>query len=179
MLQQLKHFNERLSQHPNYRQIKFLVLFGLFYCIFHGLYYLVPDDFLREQVYYHLIIAFCADAINWISANERVIGADNMLRSSKAALEVVRGCDGAGSLFLIVASVLAFSCSVKHKLKGLILGVALIYLLNQIRIIGLYFVVAYQKSWFLPIHTYYAPSFIVMLCVLFFAWWAFTNDNNH
>ena len=154
-----------------YYQVKFLTFFAAIYCVLHGAYLLIPDEVLKEKIYYQGIVSISAELINLFS-NEHVNAHHNILSSSKAALEVVRGCDGAGTLFLIIAATIAFSCSIKHKLVGLLSGVALVYLLNQIRIVGLYFVVAYQRSWFEPIHTYFAPSLIVLICILYFAWWS-------
>ena len=163
----------RFSQ-LSFQELKFLITFAGVYFVFYSLYFLIPDDVLRNIIYYHGIVSISADLINLFTATENVSAAQNKLMSQRAILEVVRGCDGSGSMFLIMAGVIAFSCSLKHKLIGLLTGVCLLYLLNQIRIVGLYYVVAYRSEWFLPIHTYFAPTFIVMLSVMFFAWWAYS-----
>ena len=51
-------------------------------------------------------------------------------------------------------------------------GATLVYLLNQARIIILYFVVAYRPDWFTPLHTYYIPTFLIVVVCIFFASWA-------
>lgn len=163
----------RVSQ-ISLQELKFLVLFAAVYFVFYSLYFLIPDDVLRNIIYYHGIVSISADIINLFTAAENVSAAQNKIMSQRAILEVVRGCDGSGSMFLIMAGVIAFSCSLKQKLIGLVAGVGLLYLLNQIRIVGLYYVVAYRSEWFLPIHTYFAPTLIVVISVLFFAWWAYS-----
>lgn len=155
------------------QEMRFLVIFLGTYAIFHTVYFMVPDTVLRDVVYYHGIVAVSESVIDLTAPGEHVSAVQNKLLSSKAALEVVRGCDGAGALFLILSAILAFSTTIKRKLLGLFLGLLLIYVLNQIRIVGLYFVVAYQREWFLPIHTYFAPTLIVIISCVFFAWWAF------
>jgi exosortase family protein XrtM len=95
-------------------------------------------------------------------------------------LEIVRGCDGAGVLFLIISAILVFPAGLMRKLLGLLLGIGLIYGLNLLRICILYYVIAYQPSWFQLIHTYAAPTLMVILGCFYFAWWAFgSTAQNH
>ncbi len=154
------------------RELIFLIGFAAIYSILHAAYFMVPDRILREAVYYYGIVSVSASVINVMTPAENVKAEDNKLQSPKAILEVVRGCDGSGSIFLMIAAIVAFSATLKNKLLGVLVGFSLLYIINQIRIIGLYFVVAYHREWFLPIHTYFAPTLIILISCLFFAWWA-------
>jgi exosortase family protein XrtM len=58
---------------------------------------------------------------------------------------------------------------------GLLLGIALIYLLILVRISVLYFVLAFQPDWFLLIHSYLAPTLMVIVGYIYFSWWAFSE----
>ncbi len=147
------------------------------YSLFYALYFALSDDKLR-QIYHDYVVTVSARLINWISPQEQVIAIQNSLISAKAVLEVVRGCDGAGVVFLLAAAVLVFPASIKRKTAGLIMGFTLVYLLNQVRIIGLYFISVYRNDWFLTVHTFLAPMLIIMLCSLFYIWWAFGHDAN-
>lgn len=159
-----------------HREIKFLLIFVLLFAGFQWLYFLIPWEVLRDVVYHFGIVSVSVDIINFFT-NENLSAIENKLSSSKAILVIIRGCDGSGSLFLLCSAILAFSASIKDKIIGLFIGIVLLYCINQLRIIGLYFVVAYQREYFLPIHTYYAPSLIVIICGLYFAWWAFRSAN--
>jgi exosortase family protein XrtM len=154
------------------KALLFLFLFLFFYSLFHFGYYLIPDELLRNLVYQEGITRISADLINWIAPQEQAQAAQNRIQSSSAVLEIVRGCDGAGVLFLVLSAILAFPTTMKRKLLGLVLGLAFTYSLNQARIVALYFITAHQNQWFLPTHTYLFPTLIVVLCSLFFLWWA-------
>jgi exosortase family protein XrtM len=99
------------------------------------------------------------------------------LLSTKADLEIVRGCDGAGVLFLVVSAIVVFPSKFNRKLIGLFLGIGLIYLFNLVRISALYFVIAHHPAWFMVIHTYLAPTLMVMVGCGYFAGWAFGSKN--
>lgn len=155
--------------------LQILLFFGI-YAVFHTAYFQIPDEVLRDVVYYYGIGVFCSELISLIAPLEQVVAVQNHLKSPLADLEIVRGCDGAGALFLVMAAILAFPTTIKRKLVGLVLGVALMYSLNLIRISGLYFVVAYHRDWFQVIHTYLAPTLLIIMACLFFAWWAWGSS---
>ena len=156
------------------KQFQFVLVFLGVYVLLHSLYFLIPDDVLRDNVYYYGIVIASESIINIVAPGELVSGDSNKIISSKAVLEIVRGCDGSGTMFLLVAAIVAFSSKLKLKFIGLMSGLILLYLVNQIRIVGLYFVVAYHREWFLPVHTYFAPTLIIIISVVFFSWWAST-----
>lgn len=150
-----------------------IFLFLGVYWLLHSAYFRLPDDVLRDVVYYHGLGAISAQLIHLLAPLEQVSAVQNHLLSPRADLEIVRGCDGAGTLFLMIAAISAYPASVKRKLIGLLFGVLLMYSLNLARISGLYFVIAYHHDWFQLIHTYFAPTLIIAVASLFFAWWSF------
>ena len=129
-------------------------------------YFKVPDNIFIDVIYYHGVVSVCADVINLIAPLEHVLPQQNHLLSAKADLEIVRGCDGAGVLFLLVSAILVFPAKWGRKLIGLILGIALVYSVNLLRISVLYFVIAYHADWFQLIHVYLAPIFMVIIVTL-------------
>ncbi|MES2821998.1 MAG: exosortase family protein XrtM [Pseudomonadota bacterium] len=163
---------ELLNFHQGYRLGLFLPLFIFIYGLFEFLYFKIPDVFLIDVMYHYGLVLPCAAIINFLHSGEQVMAARNILSANGVSLEVVRGCDGAGTIFLLAAAIISFSASLKDKFFGLLSGITLLVIINLIRIIGLYFVMAYYEPWFVPIHTYFAPSFIIILNCLFFAGWA-------
>lgn len=147
------------------------------YALLDYAYFKIPVDLFMNVIYHHGVVAVCADLINWVAPAEQVLAQHNHVVSSKADLEIVRGCDGAGVLFLMVSAIIVFPSTWRRKLVGLVLGIALVYGLNLLRVSGLYFVVAYHNDWFLLIHTYLAPTLMILAGCCYFAWWAFGAAN--
>mgnify|MGYP002622546455 CR=1 FL=1 len=94
------------------------------------------------------------------------------LHSKSANLQIVRGCDGSGVLFLLVAAVLAFNAHFKKKVIGLLIGIAFVYVINTIRIIFIYYIVSNHNDLFVEFHSLIAPSIIVILTSFVFILWA-------
>jgi len=153
------------------RPFRFLVKFAGIYVLLEVLYFTVPDDFLRDVVYHRGVVAVSADIIHLATPQEPVVANANKLQSGTIALEIIRGCDGAGMGFLLISAILTFPALLSRKLAGSLAAIALAFVLNQVRIVGLYYVAAYKKSWFLPVHTYFAPTLMIAASCIFFAWW--------
>jgi exosortase family protein XrtM len=105
-----------------------------------------------------------------------VIAAKNVLESASASLSVVRGCDGSGVIFLLIAAIIAYRANVRRTLLGVIGAVALVYVVNQMRIITLFFIDVHWPSWFTPMHVYAIPTLMILLGTLYFAFWAAFQD---
>ncbi|AEF99855.1 hypothetical protein Metme_1432 [Methylomonas methanica MC09] len=172
VLQTLRLFSESCRRYSQHTWLQFLLFVGC-YVLFDYAYFKIPVDLFTDVIYYHSVVAICADLVNWLAPFEQVFAKHNHLLSAKADLEIVRGCDGAGALFLVISAVLVFPSGLKRKALGLLLGIGLIYTINLLRICVLYFIIAYHPGWFQLIHTYVAPTLMVMLGCFYFAWWAF------
>lgn len=154
----------------------FVVRFIAGYVALFLLYGLVSNATLRDTVFFHGLTRPTAAVIDFIAPAEQVRAVANTIVSPRATLEIVRGCEGAGTFFLLGAAVIAFGAPWRRKLGGVLLGFAVVYAINLARIIGLYFIVAYREPWFLVTHTYVAPIAVIAAVAAFFWWWALAPD---
>ncbi|HTS52044.1 MAG TPA: exosortase family protein XrtM [Burkholderiales bacterium] len=165
-------FEEAGSRGRKFRPALFLLVFAAVYTLLHFAYFALPDRLLRDQVHYYGIVLPAAEIVNLVAPREAVYAAHGALKSSNASLRIVRGCDGAGVAFLLVAAVSASAARLKYKLLGILGAALLTYALNELRVVGLYFVVAYRDGWFSPLHNYFVPIFIILAGSVFFLCWS-------
>ncbi len=131
----------------------------------------------RGGIVEHLVIDIATvrpsvAVINLIAPQEQAQAAGHRIVAPQGGLNILNGCEGTESMFLLLAAMVAFSAPWKHKLKGFLAGLVLVYGLNQVRIIALYFVAHHDKHWFDLLHGYIAPTLIIVLTCVFFLWWA-------
>ena len=155
-----------------FRPLRFVAVFVALYAVLHALYFAIPDRVLRQVVHYYAIVAASAGLIKLAAPQEPVRALAGTVESPQASLSIVRGCDGAGVAFLLAAAVLAYPARKRRKLLGVAGALALAYLLNQLRVVGLYFVAAYRHDWFDLLPNFLVPTFIIVVCCVAFAWWA-------
>jgi len=154
------------------RTIGALLIFVSTYSLLYGAYASIPDRVLADTIYFQVVSVPGALTINWLTDVNTAHAVANRIESSAATLEIIRGCDGAGVLFLLIAAILAVRGSLRRVLWGLAGAIAFVYLLNQIRIVVLYFAAIGQGQWFLPLHSYVFPTLFVVLALMFFLVWS-------
>jgi exosortase/archaeosortase family protein len=95
-----------------------------------------------------------------------------VIRGSRHAVAVRRGCDPLDPLALFGAAVLAFPAPLFRKLMGLAIGAGLMFGANLIRIASLYLTAGAGHSWFQPMHEEWWPAVFIMLAGLGWLAWS-------
>ena len=153
------------------RWILALVVFGLVYVGLYLAYLAVSNEALVRYCYYPLIVEPGAALVRWLAPSEPVRALGNQMISGATTLEIVRGCDGAGVLFLMIAAVLAAGAPWRRVAGGLACALMFVYAVNQVRIVVLYFVLVRRPEWFVPLHTMVFPGLFIILGLVGFALW--------
>jgi len=113
--------------------------------------------------------------INILTPAEHVVVDGTQLMSQAAAFKVVSGCEGMEGILLIISAICAANVPVRAKLKGLLIGVAFIYLVNIARIVGLYYVMRHCISAFNFAHYFVGQTVVIVLGCFFFIVWITRN----
>lgn len=120
--------------------------------------------------------AWLIDAV-WPQQAVRAEG--HRLVSPQARLNVVNGCEGLETLFLLVAALLAYPFAWRVRLAGLLLGSVLVYALNQGRVVLLWQVLLHEREWFGLLHGTVLPLVMVGACLLAFLGFIARFDVRH
>ncbi len=151
--------------------LRFALLMCVYYVVFDQAYQALPSGLLHDRLYLCLFGQPTAELISLVRPDEGIVAFSNRIGSPLASLEIVRGCDGSGVLFLVCGAVLAFPATWRMRVIGLCLGAALVYTLNLLRLGGLYFILAYRTAWFQPVHTFVLPTLLVVIVALYYLAW--------
>jgi exosortase H (IPTLxxWG-CTERM-specific) len=157
------------SESSRIAQIKFIVFF--FFLVL-GFTLLVRVSFIDEN----LILPY-TKLIAWISAKSlllfgiQVDAVDTYMRHPSFSVDIRRGCDGIVATLILVSACIAFPSSWIQKVKGILGGYTLIFVLNLVRVDVLFALGMWGwMSLFEFVHTYIA-QFIVIVCAM--AFWIF------
>lgn len=108
--------------------------------------------------------------LNAMGQNVAVTG--TTVSSSKFGVNINNGCNGVEAMLILLASIVAFPASMKARIAGLLLGALAVQLLNEIRIVSLYLLGAYQPRLFDLFHTAVWQIVIIMAAIGFFLVWS-------
>lgn len=162
-----------LSQKPSqYTPVVFVMVFSVIYGVGQWFYFTVPDELLRSSVYPILFTQPTIALIKLFAPNSLVVSHDTSIWSPSHAVEVVRGCDGFGFLWLLWSALLAFRMTAGgqwwRSLLHCLLGGSLLFVCNQVRLVLLFFCLQYTPGWFSMLHLYVLPLTMAGVCLLIF-----------
>jgi exosortase H (IPTLxxWG-CTERM-specific) len=106
----------------------------------------------------------------------RTIGVDvsnhgNVIASQTFSVSILPVCNGLEVTAIYVAAVLAFPAASVAKAIGFLGGLAVIYLINLIRIAALFQIGARYHVAFEQVHYYYAQAFVIIVTVCIWLLW--------
>lgn len=152
--------------------LKFLAVLVPFYVI-----WLTP--FFKENILsaWNELNTYVASFVLNIFGADTVAKGVNLIGPT-ASIQVFEGCDGIEPTMLLVAGIVAFPATTRHKLRGLLFGSLFILGVNFLRIISLYIV---QNKWpagFDFMHLDFWQVFFILLALVTWAYWIQKSNPN-
>jgi exosortase family protein XrtM len=149
------------------KALLFLILFGLLNMTYQA----GRDGLVGRVLIDRMTVSVSGWLIGELDPAEHIRAQGHRLISPKVRLSVLNGCEGTDVMLLLCAALMVFPMSWRQRIRGIIGGILLIYVINQVRIVTLYYSLRYYRSLFDPLHSFVAPSVIVALSVLYFLCW--------
>jgi exosortase/archaeosortase family protein len=88
--------------------------------------------------------------------------------ASDGGINVRNGCEGTEILFLLVAALLAYPFSWRLRLVGAVAGAAYVFLINQVRLLALFYSIRSDRALFNQLHGVIAPLVLILCTLAFF-----------
>jgi exosortase/archaeosortase family protein len=83
-------------------------------------------------------------------------------------IDVINGCEGTELWFLLAAALLAYPFSASSRLLGLVTGVIFTFLINQLRLLALFYSFRDDRAVFEQLHGILAPLGLIAGMLIFF-----------
>lgn len=87
-------------------------------------------------------------------------------------LSIATGCNGVEAMALYFAAVLALPARWTRRLIGVAIGFVGIFIINQIRVIGLFLVAMYRPEFLPQAHHYAGQTFVIVMGMALWFFWA-------
>lgn len=148
-----------------------LALFVAVFFALHLSYGMAAGSAVERWVIKQATVRAGADILNllWPALDVQAVGP--RLVSAQVRLNVLNGCEGTDVLFLLLAGIAVAPVSLRWRLVGLAIGLPLVFVLNQARLIALFHALRHDTALFGLLHGTVAPLLLVAAIGLFFAWW--------
>jgi len=126
------------------------------------------DTWVERLVIHEATVKPAAALVQLITpaANARPVAAS--IKAPGGGLNILVGCEGVEVMFLLIAAFAAVRLGWRRKLIGLGLGLTLVFVLNQGRILALFYAFRNQRSLFDLLHTTVLPVVLIAAVALYF-----------
>lgn len=94
------------------------------------------------------------------------------IQSPTSRLRVTRGCEGIEVLLLLIAGLLAFPAGWMARLRGLMVGAGIAYVLSVLRLLALHFTLRYSPQAWEALHGLILPLGPIVAISLYFLVWS-------
>jgi exosortase/archaeosortase family protein len=97
------------------------------------------------------------------------------LAARGGGLNIINGCDGTEALFLLTAAFVAASLPWRHRLTGFLLGLPVVFAVNELRILALFYANRADRGLFDLLHATVTPIAVIILVAGYFYVWLFRH----
>jgi exosortase family protein XrtM len=152
------------------RALGFLLLFGAFQLGWQAL----QGSAVADAVVQQAVVQPAVWLVNAITPAVQASVGPRALRATGGGLNIRNGCEGLEAEFLLCAAILVFPLRLAARLRGVLAGTVLVFLLNQLRILVLFYAWRGAPALFDALHGTVTPILMVLgTCLYFTAWLTF------
>jgi exosortase/archaeosortase family protein len=136
---------------------------------------------LRDNAFGHFVrgeitVKPAVTMINLFSPSIHAQALGNQIIAPGGGLVIKLGCEGLEAMFILIAAIIASSVKFKNMMSGLLMGTLLVYVLNQARILILFYTNRADKALFHLLHATIAPIVLIAIVGIFYYWWLNKNQ---
>lgn len=144
-----------------------LIFLAVFFALQYG--WEMARDSAMERVFIdELTVRPAAWLIDQLWPVFQVHAEGHRLVAAAGRLNILNGCEGMETLFLLAAAFIAYPFAWRTRLFGLVAGTVLVFALNQARIVMLWHAFLHDRAWFGILHGTVLPVLLVAVCLVFF-----------
>jgi exosortase H (IPTLxxWG-CTERM-specific) len=151
--------------------LRFITLFLLYLFVLFALELLQPVDRWVILPFTAAIAKVSVGIVGLFDSHAIAYGKVLESTTNHFAISIERGCNGVEAVIILVSAMLAFPAPWKNRLIGIGLGFVAIQVLNLVRIISLFYLGQWNRTWFDWFHLYLWQALIVLDALVAFLVW--------
>ena len=106
--------------------------------------------------------------INRLTPQAAAVARGPSILAPDGGINVRNGCEGTEILFLLMAALVAYPFSWRMRLAGMAAGAVYVFLINQVRLLALFYSLRNDRTLFDQLHGTVAPLLLILCTLIFF-----------
>ncbi len=150
--------------------LKFVLAFVLFIVLFYVVY---STSFFTDYILTPFIqfqASLTGIVLNLFNQGATVTG--GVVENAAGSINVSKGCDGIEPIAFFIIGVMIIPVALRSKLIGVFFGVLTLFILNILRIIGLFFANIYARNIFEGLHLHGGFALFIFITLIVWLIWA-------
>lgn len=135
-------------------------------------------SFIERLIINDATVGVAVSIINAWSPGVQALGVGATIRATGGGINILNGCEGTEVLFLLVAAVFAYPMMWRWRAIGLFAGTVYVFLLNQMRLLALFYSYRSDRVLFGHLHGVVAPLALVAATLIFFLYLMKMNERS-
>ena len=156
--------------------IKQALVFILLFILMQAGWQMVRDDAIGHFIRGTVTVKPAVMMIHLLTPHIQASALGNQILAPGGGLVIKIGCEGIEALFILIAGLFSVTMAWRAKLSGMLLGLMLIYVVNEIRILVLFYAFRADKALFQLLHGTIAPLALIAIAGLFYHYWLLNNQ---
>ena len=156
--------------------IKQALVFILLFILMQAGWQMVRDDAIGHFIRGTVTVKPAVMLIHLLTPHIQASALGNQILAPGGGLVIKIGCEGIEALFILIAGLLSVTMAWRAKLSGMLLGLILIYVVNEVRILMLFYAFRTDKALFQLLHGTIAPLALIAITGLFYHYWLLNNQ---
>lgn len=148
-----------------------LAFFLAVFILLQGLYGAAKGTWVERLVIDRATVQTAAWLIDKVDPSVEVAPVGPRLSAPGGGINILNGCEGTEVAFLMVAAMLVAPLSLRARLCGLLVGTLVVFVLNQARVVALFYAFRSDKALFDMLHGIVAPLLLIIATAAFFVIW--------
>ena len=144
------------------------LVFILLFILMQAGWQMVRDDAIGHFIRGTITIKPAVMMIHVLTPSVAASALGNQIVAPGGGLVIKIGCEGVEALFILIAALLSVAMTWRAKLLNILLGTGLIYLVNEVRILILFYAFRADKALFQLLHGTIAPLTLIAIAGLFY-----------
>lgn len=128
-------------------------------------------SWIERLVVDRMTVRTAASLINAFDPTVAVQAVGSRLKAAGGGINILNGCEGIEVVFLLAGAMLAVPMAWRARLLGIIVGSGVVFVLNQGRVIGLFYAFRSDRALFDTLHGVVAPLLMILVAGMFFVAW--------
>jgi len=146
-----------------------LLPFVLSFAALQGLWQFARGGPVEFLVVHHFTVQPAVALINWLTPDVHAQALRFSIAAIGGGLNILNGCEGIEALFLLLSAFLVAPLPWRARFLSLFGGLFFVFLINQARILLLFYAYRANRDWFDPLHSLVLPLVVVLsVCAYFY-----------